>query len=347
MNTTHISEKLLRNWSRLALEALDVSETDAHLVADSLVQTSLWGVDTHGIARLPHYLRRLEAGSTEAQPTFNLEVTGPGTASLDGGHGLGIVVSDYAMGEAMRLAGDAGVGVVGCHHSTHCGALGLYGRKAARAGLVGIAFAHADDIVAPHGGRQAFFGTNPICIAVPNAEGEPVCVDMATSVIPLNQVMNARRDGVRLPPYTVVNQAGQPTTDANAAAALLPASAHKGYALAFLIDALCGPLNGMPYGPHIPKMYGDIVERRNLGALMIALDPQRFVGGAQLAATVAAMVQEVRTQPPAEDEDEVLAPSDPEYRNARERAIHGIPLETGLIRELVQWAERLGLEAPF
>lgn len=346
MNDIHIAPWKLRDWALQALRAVGVPEADARLVSDSLVQTSLWAVDTHGIARLPHYLQRLQARSTLARPRLELEVTGAGTASLDGGHGLGIVVAHRAMDEAIRLAGQAGVGVVGCRHSTHCGALGLYGRKAARAGLIGIAFTHADDVVAPHGGKRAYLGTNPICIAVPSTEGEPICVDMATSMIPLNRVMNARRDGVSLPPGTAMDDDGQSTTNADAAQALMPAAGHKGYALAFLIDLLCGPLNGMPFGPHIPKMYGDLNARRELGALMIAIDPARFGGGAILAQTAAMMAQEVRQQPTAADCDEILAPGDPEVRAAAGREIEGIPVEAGLLQQLQEWSQRLGLDAP-
>ncbi|HKJ96057.1 MAG TPA: Ldh family oxidoreductase, partial [Gammaproteobacteria bacterium] len=230
----------LADWASAALRASGVPDTDARLVADSLVQTSLWGIDTHGIARLPHYLGRLEAGSTRARPTLQLTRTAAGTATLEGDHGLGIVICERAMREAVTLASESGVGVVGCRHSTHCGALGLYGRQAVRAGMIGFAFTHADAIVAPHGGSRAFLGTNPICIAVPNAHGQAVCLDMATSAIPFNRVINARRDGGSLPDNVAVDSSGQPTTDAHAAAALRPMGEHKGYALAFLIDVLCG-----------------------------------------------------------------------------------------------------------
>lgn len=197
-----------------------------------------------------------------------------------------------------------------------------------------------------HGGQRAYLGTNPVCIAVPSAEGEPVCVDMATSIIPLNRVMNARRDGVGLPPGAAVDDAGQPTTNADAARALMPAAGHKGYALAFLIDLLCGPLNGMPFGPHIPKMYGDVSARRELGALMIALDPARFGGGDMLAQTAAAMAREVRQQPAAAADGEVMAPGDPEVRSAAERAVEGIPVEAGLQQQVREWPQRLGLDSP-
>jgi ureidoglycolate dehydrogenase (NAD+) len=256
---------------------------------------------------------------------------------LDGGHGLGILVCHRAMAEAVRMARQNGVGVVGCRHSTHCGAIGLYGRQAARAGLVGLAFTHSDAFVAPHNGRKAFLGTNPICIAVPAAGSPPVCVDMATSATTMNRMMNARREGQPIGDGVALDHQGRLTTDPDAVSALLPMAAHKGYALAFLIDVLCGPLNGMPFGPHIPAMYGDqktMQARRNLGSLLVALDPGCFAGGAALAETVAAMADEARRQPPAAAGTEVLVPGDPEYRTERVRAVEGIPVERGLRKEL-------------
>jgi ureidoglycolate dehydrogenase (NAD+) len=330
----YIPAEDLRRWAQRQLQDCDVPVGDAELVAKSLVQTSLWGIDSHGIARLPHYLRRLRAGSIESKPRIEFHATGPSTGWVDGGHGLGIVVCHRAMREAMALAQQSGIGLVGCCHSTHCGAIGLYGRQAADAGLIGLALTHSDAFVAPWHGNQAFLGTNPICIAVPSDEGEPVCVDMATSAIPINRVMNARRDGSRLPAGVALDQAGNPTTDPRNVAALLPMGEHKGYALAFLIDLLCGPLNGMPYGPHIPAMYGDTSVRRNLGSLMMAFDPQRFPGGATLSQTVAAMAREARQQPVDEPDAEVLVPGDPEYRTQRIRAVEGIPIEPSLQEEL-------------
>jgi ureidoglycolate dehydrogenase (NAD+) len=327
------AEDLLR-WAAAQLEDCGVPPEDARTVAGGLVQTSLWGIDSHGIARLPHYLRRLRAGSIEPRPHFEFHATGPSTGWLDGGHGLGILVCHRATQEAIIMARQNGVGLVGCRHSTHCGAIGLYGRQAAEAGLIGIALTHSDAFVAPHRGNRMFLGTNPICIAVPSDEGQPVCVDMATSAIPMNRVMNARREGRQLPAGVALDEAGNPTTDPDAVAALLPMAEHKGYALAFLIDLLCGPLNGMPYGPHIPPMYTELGARRNLGSLMMVFDPRRFPGGATLARTAGAMAREARRQPVDAPGAEVLVPGDPEYRTERVRKAEGIPLEPGLQEEL-------------
>ena len=168
--------------------------------------------------------------------------------------------------------------------------------------FIGFAFTHANSVAVPHGGQRAFFGTNPISFAFPREGHEPLCLDMATTSIPWNRVRNARREGHALPPDVAVDAQGAPTTDANAAAAVVPLGGsefgHKGYALALVIDLLCGPLLGNPYGPHIPPMFEAIDEPRQLGAFFIALDPERFAGGAALSAQIEAMAAARLAKPP-------------------------------------------------
>ncbi|WP_046113350.1 Ldh family oxidoreductase [Aquincola tertiaricarbonis] len=341
----HLPHTALRDWGRRCLQAAGVPADDARTVADSLVQTSLWGIDSHGIARLPHYLNRLHHGSIRARPAMRDTLTGPGTAQVAGDRGLGIVVAHHANRLAMRLARESGIGAVGVADSSHCGAIGLYTREAAQAGLVGIAFTHADRIAAPQGGHQPFFGTNPISVAFPRAGGEPVCLDMATTSIPWNRVMNARREGHAVSPDVAVDEQGRPSTDPHQIRALRPLGGtdygHKGYGLALVIELLCGPLNGNPYGPFITPMYEQLDQPRELGAFFLAIDPMRFAGGPMLAATVAHMAQTLAAEPGSP-----RMPGDPELEKQAVRLQQGIPVEPGLQAEFRAWSERLGVAAP-
>ncbi|MEO8411665.1 MAG: Ldh family oxidoreductase [Propionivibrio sp.] len=333
----------LTAWGVACLRAAGVSEADAQCVADSLVQTSLWGIDSHGIARLPHYLERLARGSIKARPEVVVKETGASTAQVHGGHGQGILVAHRANAVAIELARQTGVGAVGVSDSSHCGAMALYTRPAARAGLVAIAFTHSDSMAAPHGGTRAFFGTNPISIAFPRAGHEPACLDMATTSIPFNRVINARREGHPLPPGVAYDGDGRITTDAEAARALIPLGSaefgHKGYGLALMADLLCGPLNGNPYGPTISNMFTELDAYRHLGAFFLVLDPQRFAGGATLAATVETMAQALAAQPGSP-----LMPGDPELDEERIRRAQGIPIEPVLAQQMREWSARLAVD---
>lgn len=139
----HLPAEFLEAWVAGQFQNCGMPASDAQRSAHCLVQTSLWGIDSHGIARLPHYLRRLRAGSIECRPQMQFHRTGPCTGWMDGDHGLGLLVCQRAMDEAIGLAQEQGVRIVGCRHSTHCGAIGLYGRQATAKGLIGIALTHS------------------------------------------------------------------------------------------------------------------------------------------------------------------------------------------------------------
>jgi ureidoglycolate dehydrogenase (NAD+) len=343
-DSTAVPAETLIHWATACLRAVQMSEADAALLAKALVQTNLWGIDSHGIARLTHYLDRLTRGSIKARPQTEVQRTGPCTAMLAGDQGQGHVIAYRANRLAMDLARENGIGAVGVTDSSHCGAIGLYTREAARAGLVGIAFTHADSIAAPHGGERPFFGTNPIAIAFPRAGAEPVCLDMATTSIPWNRVMNARREGHPLPPDVAVDAAGRPTTDPDAAIAVTPLGGagygHKGYALALMVDLLCGPLLGNPYGRHIPPMFADLDAPRRIGAFFIVIHPARF-GGMLLPAVVAQMAADLAAEPGSP-----RMPGDPERAHEAERRAHGIPIEPALLQEMRAWSAKLGVNPP-
>jgi len=342
MTDKTLTSPILQAWVSTLFQAQGLLPKNADQTASQLVQTSLWGIDSHGVARVPHYLNRLSRGSILATPILSFEATGAATGNVDGGHGLGFMACSFAMDQAIALARSSGAGVVGIRNSSHCGAIGLYSRQAAAAGMIGIAFTHSDSFVVPHGGTKAFFGTNPISIAVPTQDPHrPLCVDMATSITTLNRVMNARRENRLIPEGLGVNVLGKDTTDPHQVVALKPMSGPKGYALAFLIDMLCGPLNGMPFGPHLNNMYTELDNHRELGSLVIAIDPSRFFGGANLAAVVVLAIAEAKSQA-----EGVQSPGEPEYLSEVQRLKHGIPIEAGLWKELTEWSTKLSVAIP-
>jgi ureidoglycolate dehydrogenase (NAD+) len=338
---TRLPHAAVAEWAAACLRAVRVPARDAQVVADALVQTSLWGIDSHGVLRLTHYLNRLQRGSIRADAPGRIEESGPCTASVDGEHGLGIPHAQRAMERAIALARASGLGAVGVRHSSHCGAVGLYARQAAAAGLIGIAVTQASSIVVPHGGQRGYFGTNPIAIAFPRG-GEPLCLDMATSQVAWNKVVNARVEGRPLAPGLTVDGDGRPTTDARRASALVPLGGadygYKGYGLAMMIDLLSGALNGMAFGPRLTRMYEDLDQPQDLGHFVLAIDPQRFAGGPTLEATVRAMCEDV-----VRAGDSVQLPGDPELRAERERRVHGIPFERQALADIRDWSARLGV----
>src|SRR5690606_5788759 len=153
-----------------------------------------------------------------------------------GHHGLGQIAMWEASERATKLASATGAGWVAVKNSSHCGALAYFGQHLARGGMAAIVFTHSDAMVAPFGATAPFCGTNPICLAIPGPDDQHICLDMATSCVPWNTVMNAGIEGIGIPPDWGVDRDGQPTTDPSQVAALRPAAGYKGSGLGLLID---------------------------------------------------------------------------------------------------------------
>jgi ureidoglycolate dehydrogenase (NAD+) len=339
-----VPHERLAAWAIACLEKVGVPPPEAKLVGESLVQTSIWGVDSHGVLRLTHYLNRMTIGSIKAGAPPVVMRTGPVTAQIHGEDGLGIVHATLGMETAIEMARENGVGMVGVGHSSHCGAMGLYTRMAAREHLIGIAMTHSSSVVVPHGGNERYFGTNPISFAFARKGGEPVCLDMATSQIAWNKVLNARIENRPLDAGVAVDARGSETTDPHEARAGIPLGGpiygYKGYGLAFMIDLLCGALNGMTFGRHINNMYEDLDRPRKIGHLLIAIDPDRFAGGDTLEATVDALVRDLKTQ------GEILHPGEPELIEEKERLARGIPIDNEALADMIAWSRKLGVQPP-
>jgi len=339
-----VPRERLERWAVACLEKVGVPTPEARLVGSSLVQTSTWGIDSHGILRLTHYLNRLTIGSISPTAAPVVMRTGPATAQVHGEDGLGIIHATLGMEVAIEMAKECGAGVVGVGHSSHCGAMGLYTRMAAREHLVGIAMTHSSSVVVPHGGKKKYLGTNPISVAFARGSGEPLCLDMATSQVAWNKVLNARIEGKPLDPGIAVDAEGNPTTDAGQAAAGIalggPIYGYKGYGLAFVIDLLCGAMNGMTFGRHINSMYEELDRPRKIGHLLIAIDPSRFAGADTLEATVDAVIEDLRTQ------GDILFPGEPELIAQARRRQEGIPIDDEALKDMREWSAKLRVTPP-
>ena len=321
----------LREFVCKCLQHAGLSSAHADLVADSLVESNLRGIDSHGTARLPHYLNRIRHGSINPRPNLVYSKLGAAVGRLDADHGLGQIAMARAAEEAIALAGESGAGWVAVENSSHCGALAYYGHKIAKAGMVGILFTHSDSMVVPYAAKHAFCGTNPLCITVPSTDEEALCLDMATSVVPWNTITNAAMEDVEIPDDWAVDAEGEPTRNPKDVRAVRPFGGYKGSDLGLMIDVLCSFLIGTPCGPDIAPMYGDPSRQRLLGGLVGAIDISRFRDVGTFRSAVSALAQRWTSQAVANPEEPVQFPGQPELQTRARRLVDGIPLGVNLI----------------
>lgn len=327
----HVSHGALRIFVSQCLERAGLLPADAFLVADSLVESNLRGIDSHGAARLPHYLNRIRHGSIKARPNLVYSQLSPAVGRVDGDHGLGQIVMQRATREAIHLAKESGAGWVAVENSSHCGALAYYGLQIAQADMVGLLFTHSDSMVVPHAAKRAFCGTNPLCITVPGAEETTFCLDMATSIVPWNTVVNAAMEGVEIPEDWAVDGDGEPTRNPNEVRAVRPFGGYKGSGLGLMIDVLCSFLIGTPSGPDIAPMYGDPSRKRLLGGLVGAIDIRRFRDVAAFRSAVAGLAHRWTVQEAVDLEEPILFPGQPELKTRARRLVEGVPIGVNLV----------------
>tara|TARA_R100001132_G_C3275193_1_gene97931 strand:+ start:9479 stop:10606 length:1128 start_codon:yes stop_codon:yes gene_type:complete len=338
-----IEPEYLKEFCLQLLLQANLNEHDADLVADTLVESNLRGIDSHGVARLPHYLERIRQRSIQPRPEMQWEPLGDAVGRVDGDHGLGQLAMVKAADHAVALAKGSGAGWVSICNSSHCGALAYYGLRIARAGMIGFVFTHVDPMVTPHGGAEPFCGTNPICITAPGKNQKSLCLDMATSITPWNTIANAATEGVSIPGDWALDANGKGTTDPNEVKALFPFGGFKGSGLGLMIDVLCALLGGAPIGPDIPKMYGDLSQRRLLGGFVGAIDISRFTEVESFQERIEELIQRWGAVKPLKAGGKVYYPGEPESLTRAERLQSGIPVGLRLINQFNQLASASGL----
>jgi LDH2 family malate/lactate/ureidoglycolate dehydrogenase len=336
----------LERFVAAVLRAAGASDEDATAVAAALVWADLRARYTQGVQRLPMFVRRLQRGLIVSPARMQWTPVGSAAAQLDAGNGFGHVAGRQAMYKAIELARAHGVGAVTVRRSNLYGAAGYYCWLAAEAQCLGMTCTNAVSKVAPYGGVQPVFGTNPIAFACPTGEGIPILIDLATSAIAGSSVRSLEETGERLPEGVALDRMGQPTTDPHeiVEGALLPAAGAKGYALAMMVEILAGVLSGAAVGKEVGSMYTTWDRPVNTGHFFLAIDIGKFVPLARFVARVDTMLAAVRAAAP--EGGRLYFPGERRGRWATQYENEGIPLPAESVNALKAVAEQFKLEPP-
>ncbi|WP_431981513.1 Ldh family oxidoreductase [Streptomyces qinglanensis] len=348
---THEEQSLIgaaegRALADRALRAEGLSAQDAGQVADALVDTSLRGIDTHGLRLLPQYLDELATGVARPRPDIRpVRDRGAGLL-LDADGALGVVAGLAAARLAAERAAGLGVCAVAVRNSNHFGAASVYTRELARQELVGLAVTSAASRVAPYGGVEPLFGTNPISLAAATGADE-FALDMATSQVCFGEIKQRRSEARQLGNGWATDRSGLATGDPDAAYALSPLGGYKGQGLAMAVTLLGSVLTGTPPDWRLSQVGEGGPGGREVGHLLLAFDPAAFTGKERFAEGLSELLTAVREAPPAAAGAPVVAPGDPQRDHARERTRTGIPLDAATARFFSALAGRFGEPSPF
>ena len=336
-----ISPLALHEFTVAVLTACDVPEDDAGIVADTIVDAHRSSKGTHGVTRLPIYVRKIRSGLMDPRTPVTVARDSPAIAVLDAHHGFGQVAATRAMNLSVQKAKASGVGIVGVRHSNNFGVAGYFARQAAIEGFIGIVLGNSAPAIAPTGGSQPLLGTNPLAVAFPEGGGEvPIVLDMATSEAARGKIRLAARQGEPIPKGWALDPSGYPTTDAAAAleGSMVPIGGPKGYGLSLVIDVLAGLLTGAAFAGQVkPLNHPD--QRSDYGHWMMALDPEYFLDRQSYASRVEALVAAVRA---TSDNGRVHLPGE-RANEARLNAEHTVFLSDAAQRTLDELSREFGL----
>ena len=343
-----IASEALENWLQQVFEAHDLSSSDALTAAHAMVKANLRGVDSHGVARVAMYCERLRKGVANPHPNIEVARVAAAAALVDGDDGLGLVVGHRAMAEAIAIARECGIGLVGVKRSGHYGMAALYILQAVEAGCVGLAFTNASPALPVWGGRTPFLGTSPFAAGAPAGAAPPFVLDMACSIVARGKLKFAAQRGEPIPEGLALDRQGRPTTDGAEAfeGVVLPMGGVKGAGLSMLMDVLSGVFTGAAFGGDVRNPFTGLDGPQHTGHFFLAFKADLFMPKDAFEARMQTLVGRVKAQPRAKGFEEILMPGEPEDQNEQERRTHGIPLTPDVILTLEAEGNRVGIVFP-
>ena len=319
------------------LTKLGINEEQSNIVSDVVLDADLKGFTSHGIGRFPQYIKSIESNNIQLQGDIEVVKETESVGIINGNSLFGQVVAYKAMELAIKKAKKTGIGAVGTHNGNHFGATGFYSDLAIKNGLIGIVIANTEPAIAPLGGTKALIGTNPIAIGIPS--DTYIATDMATSASARGKLLEAKRKGEEIPPNIALDSEGNPTTDPNEAlkGSILAFGSHKGYALAFMIELLTGPLVGAACGEEVTGTANPDVNCTK-GDLFVAIDPEQFVGREAFKKQTEGFIEEVRAN------GNGFVPGDIEVKRINDNKINGLTMDETLYEQLKEICEELDIE---
>jgi len=340
----------LRTQVARVLEAAGSTPAEAEQVAANLVLANLSGHDSHGVGMLPRYVDAVAEGGLVPNAAVKIKLDTGAMLALDGQHGYGQIVGVQAMELGIARARQHGSCILSLASAHHLGRIGHFAEMAVAEGLVAMHFVNvlSRPVVAPWGGGDGRFGTNPCCIGVPLAGAEPFILDFATSRVAQGKMRVAHNKGERVPPGHLIDEHGAPTDDPGVVVvpqsnglfgALMTFGEHKGYGMAVACELLGGALTGSGTW-HRPA---DTARTVLNGMLVVLIDPAKLGTQASFEQEATAFVDWLRQSPPGAGFEAVQIAGEPERRARAARATAGIWLDDATWGEIVAAGRRVGV----
>jgi len=326
------------------LHAVGVGQQEAEVVAEKLVEAELRGVPTHGINLLPTIIDRIERKLIEIPTNLKVNADDQAITHIDGGNGLGQVAAVEGMRRCIEKARRFGIGLSLIRNTNNIGLLAVYSLMAAKEKMIGICMCNGAASMAPWGGAEAFFGSNPFAIASPGGAEDPVVLDMSTTVVARGKIRRAERMKERIPLGWALDAGGTPTDDPTAAiqGTLMPVGEHKGYGMAFFIDLICGLLAGSSYARAV-RTFHQPEGPTGVGVMTMAIDINRFMPFDHFSKLIGEHIRMIRDSTKAIGQNRIYLPGEIEAERESLNKTRGVAVDPPVVKAIDGLLEKRGL----
>lgn len=332
------SEKL-KAFCSAVMESAGLSPAESRDFAESLVKADMRGISSHGLTRLKTYYQRAKDKlvDTGAKPEIVADM--PSLLLVDGKNAMGVSSAVYTMKLCIDRARETGCCFAAVKGGNHFGYAAYFAEMAAREGMIGVAMANGPVAIAPIGGREPKLGTNPLAVAIPAGDAEPLVLDMATSVVARGKITLAKKEGKPIPEGWGIDADGLPTTDPADVKCVLPFGGAKGYGIALIIEILCSCLSGAQNGQTMGSFYDFNGKHQDSGFFLGALNAGGIAGTEVFGSRVDELFGSIKNSPRAENCDEIFIPGEIESRRYESAREQGVEIPPAVLAELLELSE--------
>ena len=321
-----------------------VNEENSLIISESLVDADLRNVISHGVMRACNYIDRITHGGTTPNPDIKIIHETPTTALLDGDNGLGSIVSEFAVKLAREKAEKNGISFITVRGSSHYGAAARWAIKLSGDDMIGMTGSNTEPLICITGGKSKGIGNNPFSCAFPTGSYGHICYDVACSVMAGGKMLaEYKLPGKNLPLGCFLDIEGNPTTDPNQAALMMPFGGHKGYGLAVVGEMFSSILSGGNFGYGIGSQYDSLDKPSHISHYYMALKIDTLRNLQDYKNDADKFVKYLHELPKSDDTKNIYFPGELERISKEDKIKNGVIVQSMVIEDLISIGKKAGL----